>query len=149
MMRYLAIDLGDKRTGLAVGDDETRIASPLEVVTAPIERVEGLIEAVARAAAAHDAGALVIGLPLNMDGTEGPRAKAVRAFASRLGGAVALEIYFVDERLSSAQADWSMARSGLTRGQKKNRRDAMAAAVILRTFFTSRGETGGSEERVR
>lgn len=135
-MRYLAIDLGDKRTGLAVGDDETRIATPLDVLELPLQPGNRLIEAIVAAIDEQGAGALVIGLPFNMDGTEGPRAKLVRDFAAQLVDRVSQAIHFEDERLTSADADWSMAQTGMTRGQKKNRRDAIAAAGILRTFLS-------------
>ncbi|RMH25769.1 MAG: Holliday junction resolvase RuvX [Planctomycetota bacterium] len=138
-MRYLAIDLGDVRTGLAVGDDETRLATPAGVVEASGDR---LVEAIERTAADHGVGAVVVGLPLNMDGTEGPRARATRAFGGALGARLGLPVHYADERLTSAEAGWRLAGSGLTRGQKKNRRDAVAAAAILRSFFASRGETG-------
>ncbi len=139
-MRLLCVDLGDKRTGLAVGDTETRFASPLEVVEKPMAAGpagEPLINAVAKAALDHNAGALVIGLPLNMDDTEGPRAKLVRAFGARLGERIGKPVHYQDERLTSVDADWSMSRSGLTRGQKKKRRDALAAAAILRDYLAS------------
>lgn len=150
-MRFLAIDLGDKRTGLAVGDDETAQVFPVGVVEAPMrEADEGkrLLEALAHAAEENlgarpgraARAAIVIGLPLNMDGTEGPRAALVRAFAQRLAASLDLPLHFQDERLTSAEADWSMARSGLTRGQKKARRDALAAAAILRDFLASRAK---------
>ncbi len=135
-VRYLAIDLGDKRTGLAVGDDETRIATPLEVLELPLQPGDRLIQAIIAAIEDQGAGALVLGLPLNMDDSEGPRAKLVRAFAELLAQHVSLPIHFEDERLTSADADWSMAQTGMTRGQKKNRRDAIAAAGILRTFLS-------------
>ncbi len=141
-MRYLAIDLGDKRTGLAVGDDETRIASPIGVIEAPMATGDRLLDAIARSADEHGPDAVVVGLPLNMDGTEGPRSALVRAFGERIGARLGLPVEFEDERLSSAEADWSMARTGLTRGQKKSRRDSMAAAAILRTFFAGRGGAG-------
>ena len=134
-MRYLAIDLGDKRTGLAVGDDETCIATPLDVVEAPIAPPERLLQEIEKAIDEQGPQALVIGLPLNMDGTEGPRSKIVRTFADTLAQRQSLPVHFEDERLSSAAADWSMSQSGMTRGQKKNRRDAIAAAGILKTFF--------------
>ena len=86
-----------------------------------------------------DRSRTLIGLPLNMDGTEGPRAKLVRDFAARLEERVSHSIHFEDERLTSADADWSMAQTGMTRGQKKNRRDAIAAAGILRTFLSRVG----------
>jgi len=141
-VRYLSIDLGDKRTGLAAGDAITRIATPLIVLEVPIaERAgEALLDAIGRAiddqlGPPSSRGELVIGLPFNMDGTEGPRAKLVREFAARLARRVPRPIHFQDERLTSAAADWSMARSGLTRQQKKDRRDALAAATLLQDFL--------------
>lgn len=136
-MRYLAVDLGDKRTGLAVGDAILRVPSPAGVLEIPAARRDGadLIDALASAARTHGAAALVVGLPMNMDGTEGPRAKVVRALAARLAAQAHLPLHLQDERLSSAQADWQMARTGLTRGQKKAKRDALAAAAILKDFL--------------
>lgn len=135
-MRFLAIDLGDKRTGLALGDDATGIASPLGLIEVPIDRRGGedLLDAiVARARQELGPGdAVLIGMPLNMDGTEGPRAKMVRAFAVRLAGRLGRAVLLADERRTSDAADERMARTGLTRGQKKARRDAIAAAEILR-----------------
>jgi putative Holliday junction resolvase len=75
-----------------------------------------------------------------MDGTEGPRAKSVRVFAERVAKATGRVVHFHDERLSSVEADWKMARSGLTHGQKKARRDALAAAAILQDFLQTFGE---------
>ncbi|MDX2016670.1 MAG: Holliday junction resolvase RuvX [Planctomycetota bacterium] len=141
-MRYLAIDLGDKRTGLALGDDQTRLVTPLDVLEVPISADEGqqLLRALTRAIDVHvglspRAAELVVGLPLNMDGTEGPRAKGVRAFAERIRAATGMTIHLHDERLTSAAAEWTLNQSGLTRDQKKRRRDALAAAQLLRTFL--------------
>jgi len=146
-VRYLCIDLGDKRTGLAAGDAFSRLASPLKVLEVPIaERGgEGLIAAIVREVTsyfgdARTAGELVVGMPFNMDGTEGPRAKSVRVFAERVAKATGRVVHFHDERLSSVEADWKMARSGLTHGQKKARRDALAAAAILQDFLKTFGE---------
>ncbi len=138
-MRFLAIDLGDKRTGLALGDSVTGIASPAGLVEIPIDRAGGaaLLDAIAMRVedelSANDT--LVLGMPLNMDGTEGPRAKIVRAFAAKLAGRTKRSVVLVDERKTSQAADDRMARSGLTHGQKKARRDAIAAAEILRAFL--------------
>lgn len=138
----MCIDLGDKRTGLAAGDAFSRLASPLKVLEVPIaERAgESLVAAIVREVNgyfgdARTAGELVVGMPFNMDGTEGPRAKGVRAFADRVAKATGRVVHFHDERLSSVEADWKMARSGLTHGQKKARRDALAAAAILQDFL--------------
>lgn len=148
-MRYLCIDLGDKRTGLAAGDDATRVVTPIAVLEVPIAERDGqslldaiLREVVATLGTARGAGELVVGLPLNMDGSEGPRAKLVRAFGARIAEATGRVVHFHDERLSSSDADWTMARSGLTRGQKKARRDALAAAAVLREFLEGRGDSG-------
>lgn len=144
-MRYLAIDLGDKRTGLAVGDDEVRIASPLAVIERPVSPGDALLDDLRREIESHKPDTLVIGLPLNMDGTEGPRAKLVREFAARLAERSGLPVRFHDERLTSDAADWQMSGSGLTRGGKKARRDALAAAAILRDFLDS--TAGGNEPK--
>jgi putative Holliday junction resolvase len=143
-VRYLCIDLGDKRTGLAVGDAQTRLVSALSVLESPIgvRGGEGLLDALSKAVDEQlgtGAGELVVGLPLNMDDSEGPRSKSVRAFAARLGERVGRVVHFQDERLTSAAADWSMARSGMTRGEKKQKRDALAAAEILRDFLAGLG----------
>lgn len=148
-MRYLCIDLGDKRTGLAVGDATTRIASPLDVLEVPIEQrggealLEALVAAINEQFSPYAQAEIVFGLPLNMtDSSEGPRAKLVRAFAARLAARLspARTIHFHDERLSSVNADWQMAQSGLTHKQKKARRDALAAMGILNDFLARAGE---------
>jgi len=136
-MRYLAIDLGDKRTGVAVGDTFTGIVTPLEVVETSSEnelfvRLRNLIEW-------EGPGALVVGWPLNMDGSVGPSALKCKAFADRLSEATRLPVHLHDERLTSVVADEQMAMTGLTHKQKKARRDALAAAAILRGFFETLG----------
>ncbi len=153
-MRFLSIDLGDKRTGLAVGDSETGVVSPLTVLEVSLNVAQGdlLLEAIARAseeqlgparrpgtpgARLDSPGELVIGLPLNMDGTEGPRAKLVRAFARRVAQRTGRAFHYQDERLSSAAAEWTLNRSGMTHQQKKEKRDALAAASILQDFLAS------------
>lgn len=162
-MRYVAIDLGDKRTGLAVGDSQTRVVSPLTVVEIRIDVAGGdlLVEALAReverqlgpprpggsaAARLASEGELVIGLPLNMDGTKGPRARMVEAFGARIAQRCGRKVHFQDERLTTADADWSMARSGMTHQQKKERRDALAAAAVLRGFLNIDSGPAGSSD---
>ena len=137
-MRYLAIDLGDKRTGLAAGDDVTGVVTPLVVLEVP--RGDALVEAVSRAAAEHRPDALVLGLPLNMDGTEGDRARLTRVFGTALATRSGLPLHYQDERLTSDAASERLARSGRTHRQKKAIRDALAAAEILRDFLA--GEAG-------
>lgn len=136
-MRLLAIDLGGKRTGLAVGDTITRVVSPLRVIEAGPARLDTLVDALAQAVRDHSVQALVLGLPLNMDDSEGPPARDARRMAQVLGERLALPVHLQDERLSSDDADRALARSGFTRAQKKARRDALAAATILREYLAS------------
>ena len=135
-MRYLAIDPGNKRTGLATGSDVTGLVTPLTTIELPVG--DALIEAIAAQVAAQSPDRIIMGLPLNMDGTEGPQAKSVRSFAASLAEHISVEIVFQDERLSSFAADQEMARTGRTHKQKKLLRDALAAAAILRDYLDTR-----------
>jgi len=130
-MRYLAIDYGLKRTGLAVCDASETIVSPLAVV----QGRKDLIERIKRVVASEAIRAVVLGLPLNMDGTEGPQAKLVRAFGNELGKQLGIPVHFQDERLSSFEAEQRLMEMDLTRAKKKERLDALAAADILQTFL--------------
>ena len=141
MARWLAIDLGDKRTGFAAGDEIVRLVQPLFVAEAPSRAAQ--LKAALRAIDEYGPNGVVIGLPFNMDGTEGPRAKLVRAFADELRAALPafprVLIEFHDERLTSRAAELDLA--GLyTRKGKKRRLDAVAAARILSGFLAR--ETG-------
>lgn len=138
-MYLLAFDLGDKRTGVAAGDDATQIVSPVDVIDVPITAAGGdeLLRRLNGVIAEHAPARVVVGLPLNMDGTEGPASKKVRTFAARLTPLAGTEIVYFDERLTSADADWAMAGSGFTHKQKKERRDALAACAILRDYLAS------------
>lgn len=130
-MRYLAIDYGLKRTGLAVCDADETLASPLVVLTGQ----GGLIEKIRQAVADQAVDAIVFGLPLNMDGTEGGQAKKVRDFAAELTKQIDLPLFFQDERLSSFDAEKKLAALGITRKKKKKHLDAIAAAAILQAFI--------------
>ena len=139
-MRYLAIDLGDKRTGLALGDDGMRIASPLDLVEVPLA-LDGGAQLIARRVREIDdvfgngPGELILGLPLHASGEESARSKLTRAFADRLAAESGRTVHLFDERRSSLAADQRLARSGLTHKQKKLRRDAIAAAAVLQAYL--------------
>lgn len=138
-MRILAIDLGDQRTGLALADRITNIASPAGLIEVPIDHDGGkrLLEALGEQIPARPAEIeVVMGMPLNMDDSVGPRAKLVRAFAVRLADLVDRPIILVDERRTSVAADAAMSQTGLTHKQKKKRRDAIAAAAIAQAFLS-------------
>ncbi len=137
-MRILAIDLGDQRTGLALADRVTGICSPAGLVEVPIDHDQGhrLIEALTKHIPPLPAEIeIIMGMPLNMDDTVGPRAKLVKEFAIRLSAHINRPIVLVDERRTSMAADARMSQTGLTHKQKKKRRDAIAAAAIAEAFL--------------
>ena len=109
-VHYLAIDLGDRRTGLAVADDETGLVSPAGVLE--VARGPRLLEAILAEINRHAPDAVVVGLPLNMDGTEGERSVIARSFGRELQERMSLPVHYQDERLTSYAADQAMARSG-------------------------------------
>ena len=130
-MRYLAIDYGEKRTGLAICDAGENVASPLKVILGHGLLIPHILEAIQR----ENVEAIVIGLPLNMDDTEGPQVKRVKAFAAELKKNTTIPIHFHDERLSSFEAEKKLSGIDLTRKRKKKRLDAIAAAGILQSFL--------------
>ena len=138
-MRYLAIDHGQKRTGLAISDASETLFSPHSVIETTNE--EELLRRILVVLDAEGIDAVVVGLPINMDGTEGIRAKQVRQFAETLQQKTDRSIHLHDERLSSFEADCLAGDLELTRKKKKKRLDAIAAAAILRSFFERKTDT--------
>jgi len=133
-MRYLAIDYGDKRTGLAICDPAETIASPLTVIHGQKE----LPKKIADIVETENVEAIVLGLPLNMDGSTGPQAELVFKFADRLKTHLDIPIHFQDERLSSFSAEEKLSQTEFTRKKKKKRLDAIAAAEILQAFLDNK-----------
>jgi putative holliday junction resolvase len=127
--RLLGLDLGTKTIGLALSDVERRIATPLET----IQRVKFRQDAAAllKVAEKHAIAGLVIGLPLNMDGTEGPRAQSTQAFVRNLAPLTALPIVFWDERMSTLAVTRTLLDADASRARRAAVVDKMAAAYIL------------------
>ena len=132
-MRYLAIDHGQKRTGLAISDASETPVSPYAVIETANQ--QELVRRILKVIDEEQIDAVVIGLPLNMDGSEGPRAKKVRQFGLAIEAQTDCPVFLHDERLSSFEADYLSADLDLTRKKKKKRLDAIAAAAILRSFI--------------
>jgi putative Holliday junction resolvase len=130
-MKYLAIDYGTKRAGLAICDPSETIVSPLKVLNKP----KYFFKQTADLIADQKIDAVVIGIPLNMDGTEGPQAKTVLKFAEQLSKIITVPIYFQDERLSTFAAEEKLAEMEMTKKRKKEHIDAVAAANILEAFL--------------
>lgn len=127
--RVLGLDLGTKTIGLALSDVERRIATPLQT----IQRVKFRQDAAAllKIADTHAIAGLVIGLPLNMDGSEGPRAQSTRAFVRNLAPLTALPIVFWDERMSTLAVTRTLLDADASRARRAAVVDKMAAAYIL------------------
>ncbi|MBL7106511.1 MAG: Holliday junction resolvase RuvX [Phycisphaerae bacterium] len=132
-MRYLAIDYGLKRTGFAVCDQSESFVSPFAVIDNPKQVNQKIKDVICQ----ENIEAIVIGLPLNMDDSEGFQAKRTKAFAAQLQSFTDLPVYFQDERLSSFVAKEKIAEAEFTRKKKKKRLDAIAAAEILSMFLES------------
>ena len=140
MTRYLGIDHGTKRIGLAVGDDASGLASPVGMIDATGEWAQQFEKIIARASE-YGAEAFVVGLPLNMDDTEGGQAKLVRRFGDGLASASAMPVHYFDERLSSVAADELLGQSGLSQKKRKSRQDRIAAQVILQGFLDAQSDS--------
>jgi putative Holliday junction resolvase len=137
-MRTLAVDLGTRRVGLALSDEGGRFATPYEVlqVTSP----EQATDLVAKVIKKEGVERVVVGLPLNMDDSVGPQAKKTVEWGRALGTRVGKDVVFVDERLSSFDAEQQLIdrkRGGerITRQGRKERLDAIAAASFLQAFL--------------
>jgi len=137
MAIVLGIDYGHKRIGLAVSDADERIALAGGLLSATGDPRQDA-EAVAREARKRGAGRLVVGLPVNMDGSEGPQAKLTRRFAEALAQRSGLPVEFWDERLTSAAADWALDPLELSREKRKARRDIVSAQIILQGWLDAK-----------
>ena len=127
--RLMGLDLGSKTIGAALSDLGRTIATP----TATIRRSKFKADAAALLSMIeeHDVGGLVIGLPLNMDGSEGPRCQSVRQFAANLLAEFDIAIAFWDERLSTVSAERILLEADMSRKRRGEVIDKMAAAIIL------------------
>jgi len=138
--RLIGLDLGTKTIGLALSDLGRGIASPMETIRRKKFTLdaEKLLEICAR----QQVGGMVLGLPLNMDGSEGPRVQATRAFARNLAQKTDLPITYWDERLSTAAVTRTLLEADSSRAKRAEAVDKMAAAFILQGFLDRLGFMG-------
>jgi len=132
-VRTLGVDLGRVRIGLALADDVLRTARPLLVVTRRDQAAD--LAAISEAAREYEVERVVLGLPLNMDGSEGPSARLARAFAPKLEAALGVPVELHDERLSTFEAEIRLRDQGFSAKDRRSRVDAEAAAVILQGWL--------------
>ncbi len=131
--RLFGLDLGTKTIGIAVSDAGLRIASPLTTIVR--KKFTPDAEALIALAARQNAGGLVVGLPINMDGSEGPRAQSTRAFVRNLRPLTPLPVIFWDERLSTAAVTRTLLEADASRRRRDEVVDKMAASFILQGFL--------------
>jgi putative holliday junction resolvase len=132
--RWIGIDYGTKNIGVAIADPGGSIASPATALRASGSAPSDA-RLILRWALDNEPGGVVVGLPMNMDGSEGPQAKLSRALAAELEKQGTLPVCLWDERLTSFQADLIMETAGVRRSRRKGLRDALAAQVILQSFL--------------
>lgn len=130
--RVLGVDPGDRRIGLALSDPGRVIATPLEVIdlrgTDPVDRIREVC-------AEHEVAVVVIGLPIGLGGTEGAAAAAARELGTVLASSIGCDVVYWDERFTTVTAEAALIQGGVRREQRRNRRDMVAAAVMLQSYL--------------
>ncbi len=142
-MRVLALDVGERRIGVALSD-------PLGIIAAPVTAIERTnlpsdIEAVLDMAAEHEVSEIVVGLPLSLSGRAGPQAGRVQTFVRHLSQHSAIPVVCVDERYSTVEAERRLRESGVQPSRDRKRLDAASAAVILQAHLDARRSAAGHE----
>ena len=131
--RSIGLDIGDRRIGIAISDPLGLTAVGIETITRTNNKRDvSVIKGIAKK---HDVNTIVVGLPLNMDGSHGEQAEKVRSFGSKLARATGLPIVYEDERLSTFSAIGTLTSQGVKTGENKELVDMQAAAVILQRYL--------------
>lgn len=141
MSRYLGIDYGTKRVGLAISDGIGLTATPLEVV--PRKELE---TALRRIGEEYDLEGVIMGLPTALGGHEGESAEGARALAAEISALLGVDVEYVDERFTSRMAESALLEAGLKRRERRETVDKVAAAIILQAFLDSRRSPGNSTD---
>ncbi|MBQ8792800.1 MAG: Holliday junction resolvase RuvX [Clostridia bacterium] len=136
MQRKMGIDYGDKRIGIAMTDALCIISSPFEVYQN--KGVDDAVEHIASLVKQYNVCEVAMGLPVNMDGTEGERAILHREIGQKIADTCEVEVFYVDERLTSAEAEEILISSGVRREKRKELIDKISAQIILQTHIESK-----------
>lgn len=143
-MRYLGVDPGKKRVGVALSDPTRTIATPLATLSG---RDQGaLVAELGDLARRHEVSLIVVGHPLNMDGSAGPAAKAAQRLARALAESTGLPVELSDERLTSSVANQALRQGGLDSRRARQKVDEVAAVLILQNYL-DKGSCSGETER--
>ncbi|MDR0532922.1 MAG: Holliday junction resolvase RuvX [Verrucomicrobiales bacterium] len=137
MNRYLCLDYGDKRIGVAISDETLSLANPLPFI-ANNGSVKKIAEQLRALITEKNVTLLIIGVPRNMDGSYGPSAEKARSFSKQLGELLQIEIKNIDERLSTVEASRRLHEAGKNARQQKTLIDSNSACVMLQSHLDSR-----------
>ncbi len=143
-MRHLGLDLGDARIGIATCGESEMFASPQETYRCRGESAD--LQYIAEYCRMTGAKRVVIGLPVNMDGTNGPRAQKAMAFGDALAKLIDAEIVYQDERLTTVTGERMLIEAGVKRGKRKQVIDKIAAAIILESFLETLHKNKNKEQ---
>jgi len=136
-MRIIALDVGERRIGVALSDPTGTLATPLATIEQPSDDIRPTLDEIVRLVQENEASEIVVGIPVLLSGREGSQARTTRDFVRRLAERTAVPIRRVDERLSSVQAERMLRDSGAKPSREKGRIDAAAAAIILQSYLDS------------
>ncbi|MBQ8451414.1 MAG: Holliday junction resolvase RuvX [Clostridia bacterium] len=139
-MKIIALDIGTVRIGVATSDIMEIIASSYEVYKRKYEKAD--VEHVADLVKTLNAGMVVIGLPLKMDGSEGQSVEMAKSFGDKLAELVSVPIVYQDERLSTVTAQKILIEAGVRREKRKDKVDGIAATIILQTYLDKKSNLG-------
>jgi putative Holliday junction resolvase len=142
MARLLSLDLGERRIGVAICDPTGTLARPLTTIHRASRRED--FDAIAELVSSNEVERIIVGLPLSLDGAEGPQARRVKRYADRLAQAVDVPLEFWDERYSSQEAAEILGKTGRKQRDVRNRIDATAAAVILQSYLDAHARSDAS-----
>ena len=141
-MKIISLDIGTVRIGIATSDIMEIIASAYEVYRR--KNIAEDVKYIASLVSKLDAGEIVIGLPLKLDGSEGQSVEMARAFGEELSKLVSVPIMYQDERLSTVSAERILIESGVRREKRKDKIDSIAATIILQTYLDKKSFKKGS-----
>ncbi|MEE2777758.1 MAG: Holliday junction resolvase RuvX [Acidobacteriota bacterium] len=133
MTRYLGIDFGERRVGIAISDDEGRLSVPFDTLERASDRQ--IVGVIRQLADEEGIGGLVVGEPRTLDGEAGDAAKRVRSFAAKLEEGTGIQVRFIDEALTTVEAESRLREAGVPRRRMAKKRDALAAQILLQEWL--------------
>jgi len=134
--RIIGLDPGERRIGVAVSDPTGTIASPVRYIDTKTDDVDQILVELCETTGA---GTIVVGLPISLDGSEGPAARRTREFADHVREVTGLDVVLQDERFTSHTAEAALISGGVKRRARKEKRDQVAAAVMLQSYLDRQG----------